>query len=52
MAVDTGIRFLYQWRPVALDIVSIGKLQNVSGTKGNAIAAAFASFFDNVHDAT
>jgi hypothetical protein len=51
MAVDTGIRFLYQWGPVALHVVTIGKLQNVPGTKGNAITAAFASFFNNVYDA-
>jgi hypothetical protein len=52
MAVDTGLRFLYQWGPVAFDIVTIGKLENVSWTKGNTIAAAFASFFNKDDDAT
>jgi hypothetical protein len=51
MTVDTGIRFFYQWGPVALDVVTIGEFQNVPGTKGNAITAAFASFFNNVYDA-
>jgi hypothetical protein len=51
MAVDAGIRFLYQWGPVALDVVTVGKLQNIPGTKGNAITAAFASFLNNVYDA-
>jgi hypothetical protein len=52
MTVDTGIRLFHHGRTVPFDVVAVGELEDIPGTKGDAVTAALTAFFNDVDNPT